>query len=177
MPTCQSRCIDVFVFSLFLSAVLNWSQFRSSATVYQWQMISWLSAMGWLQTHSYCWCNLSKCCWKKKSRISSTRWHCRTSNELLALQMACFIAVEASKSSFLLYLLSSFCSCSPEASAEPVPPSPGRWSQDLLSNTNGYEKRAFFSSKPPRCWAMHRIIFSSVENQYTPFSVARWGVP
>lgn len=68
--------------------------------------------------------------------------------------MPVFIVVESSKSFFLLYLLLSFCSCSPEASAEPVPPSPGRWSQDLLSNTNGYENlfieyEHFFHPNPP----------------------------
>lgn len=74
------------------------------------------------------------------------------------------------KSSFVHHLLrflflSSFCFRSPEASAEPVPPSPGRWSQDLLGGLDRYGKKAFISHPSPKCRVMRRIIFSSVENQ------------
>lgn len=43
--------------------------------------------------------------------------------------------------------------CSPEASAERVPPSPGRWSQDLLGGMDGYVQKASFVCfypTPPR---------------------------
>lgn len=55
------------------------------------------------------------------------------------------------KSPFVHHLLhflflSSFHLRSPEESAEPVPPSPGRWSQDLLGELDRYRK----SSIPPK---------------------------
>lgn len=51
-----------------------------------------------------------------------------------------------SATSFFTFLLFPSPPRSPEASAEPVPPSPGRWSQDLLGGIGGYANRALFVS-------------------------------
>lgn len=70
-----------------------------------------------------------------------------------------------SPTSFFTFLLFPFPPCSPEASAEPVPPSPGRWSQDLLGGIGGYVNRAlfvifFFSI----CFHAHNYLFISGES-------------
>lgn len=54
--------------------------------------------------------------------------------------------LENSQSPTFTFLLFPSPPCSPEASAEPVPPSPGRWSQDLLGGIVGYVNRALFVS-------------------------------
>lgn len=68
------------------------------------------------------------------------------------------------KSSFVHHLLHflflcSFCFRSPEASAEPVPPSPGRWSQDLLGGLDRYEKKAFSPTQAPNAELCEELSF------------------
>lgn len=122
----------------------------------------------------------------KETWKSSTRWHCRTCNDLTPLpQMAFLFALKSplNLKFFVVHRLlcflffPSFCFCSPEASAEPVPPSPGRWSQDLLSGLDRYGKEAFFSPPTkPQMQSYAKNYFFIIGKSIAPLSVASWGV-
>lgn len=165
-----------------LSAALNRSQLRSSATAYQWQTISWLSLTGLLKIHSHRLCN------EQSSHQKSSEYQPQGGTvglliiyRLLYLKWP-VLALKSPlnpKSPFVHHLLhflflSSFRLRSPEASAEPVPPSPGRWSQDLLSGLDRYRKSSFPPKPQMQSYAKHYPFIR--RKSIAPLSVASGGI-